>query len=410
MITMKKLLLGCIILFSVIFLTNCSDNLTTAVEDLSRTTPLVTAAIVENEGGGRSSSSVTIVGDAAQQTQEEFLAESIDNEELKKRVYREGDRVSFDPIGVDPDGDIITYKFSKPLDENGEWQTEVGDTGTYQVTITASDGKIETEKKVILLILSANRAPTIDGIEDSTVQEGDFVALNPKIFDYNGDDLVVAYSKPFNEGGEWQTGYDDSGTYIVQVMVSDGQTSVEKQMTLLVMDLNRPPVIAEIAHISVLSGDFVTLSPTATDPDGDIVTFDYRKPFDADGTWLTTEADVGTYAVSVTATDGADKTEKLVSVIVNHRNQAPVISIDSEIRAEETDRVVLKPTIVDPEGDTFTAMYGEPFDADGVWVTDYADAGTYSVTITATDSNGESSTATVTVVIYDRNRAPVFKI
>lgn len=387
---------------------SCSEKTTVAVQDLERATPLVAAAVAENAD---STSSITIVSDTEQEElPSDLLEDAENNEELEKRTYREGDVVSFDPIGVDPDGDVITYAFSKPLNKNGEWQTEVGDAGTYQITITASDGKTEIEKKVILLILSANRAPTIEGLEDITIREGDFVELHPKIFDYNGDELIVTYSKPFNENGEWQTGYEDSGTYLVQVVVSDGETTVEKQITVVVQNTNRVPVVDDIEHVSVLAGDYIALSPTATDPDADAVTFLYSSPFNADGTWQTSETDVGTYAVTVTATDGKDSTEKVVSVIVNHRNQAPVISIDSEIRAEETDRIVLKPTIVDPEGDPYSVAYSNPFDADGVWVTDYDDAGTYSVTITATDSQGESSSTAVAIVIYDRNRAPVFKI
>ena len=328
---------------------------------------------------------------------------------MEKRVYREGDLVSFDPIGVDPDGDVITYTFSRPLDEKGKWQTDIGDVGTYQITITASDGKSDVEKRVILLILSANRAPSIDGLEDMTVVEGNLVVLKPKIFDYNGDEVVLEYSKPFDQDGEWQTDYDDSGTYLIKVSVSDNETTVEKQITIVVTDTNRAPVLGDISHISVFAGDLITLEPTAADPDGDLVTFSFSGSFSSDGSWQTTEADVGTYTTTVTASDGTLDTEKLVSIILNHKNQAPIVIMDS-VRAEETDRIVLKPTIVDPEGDAFTVTYSEPFDSSGVWVTDYDDSGQYTVTITATDDDGAVGTLTVSVTVYDKNRAPVFKI
>ena len=374
--------------------------MTTVVEDLSKATP--TTYIPLDEETALGSSYVKI----SDQTQPE---EVTDDNELEKKVYREGDLVSFEPIGVDPDGDVLTYTFSKPLNEQGEWQTTIGDAGTYQVTITASDGKTEVEKKVILLILSANRAPTIEGLTDLTVNEGELISLDPTIFDYNGDDVQLVYSKPFDENGQWQTTYDDNGIYIVKITVTDEETTVEKQITITVLNTNRAPIIEEIDHVSVLAGDLITLTPIATDPDGDPITCLYSTPVSADGTWQTTKEDVGTYAITVKASDGDLFTEKIVSVIVNHKNKAPVISLD-EVRAEETDRIVLEPTIVDPEGDTFTVTYSAPFDAQGVLVTDYDDAGEYMITITATDDNGAASSLDVKVVVYDTNRAPTFQI
>ncbi|MEK6921383.1 MAG: hypothetical protein AABX82_05850 [Nanoarchaeota archaeon] len=395
-------------IFSIsILLSGCGQETKTILEDLSAATPTTFIAIDESTEIGRSYVKLTQQNETSDISQ--TSEDTKDEETMEKRVYREGDLVSFDPIGVDPDGDVITYTFSRPLDEKGKWQTDIGDVGTYQITITASDGKSDVEKRVILLILSANRAPSIDGLEDMTVVEGNLVVLKPKIFDYNGDEVVLEYSKPFDQDGEWQTDYDDSGTYLIKVSVSDNETTVEKQITIVVTDTNRAPVLGDISHISVFAGDLITLEPTAADPDGDLVTFSFSGSFSSDGSWQTTEADVGTYTTTVTASDGTLDTEKLVSIILNHKNQAPIVIMDS-VRAEETDRIVLKPTIVDPEGDAFTVTYSEPFDSSGVWVTDYDDSGQYTVTITATDDDGAVGTLTVSVTVYDKNRAPVFKI
>jgi hypothetical protein len=384
-----------------ILITSCSQTLDTAIQDLSRATP--TAAAVADKAIDGSSSYVKL-------TDIEEELDVINEDELEKRVYREGDLIEFDPVGVDPDGDIITYSYSLPLESDGSWQTDIGDEGTYIIKITASDGKTEVEKQVLLLILSANRAPTINNLEDVIAQEGDLITLRPRVFDYNGDEVIIAFSKPFNEDGEWQTTYEDSGTYLVKVTATDEETTVEKQVSVVVEEVNRAPVLNEIEHISTLSGETITIDATATDPDGDDVIITYSKPINLDGTWTPTEADLGTYAVTVTASDYKDVTEKVITVIVNHKNMAPVISIDDEIRAEETDRVVLKPVIVDPEGGDFTVKYSEPFDQDGVWTTDYDSAGSYDVMITATDEEGASSEVTILVTIYDRNRPPAFTI
>ncbi len=396
----------CIILFLVFV--SCSQKITTAIEDLSVSSP-ITFVPLESTKSGNSYVKVTQQNITEEQTEPKYEENNDNDEELEKKVYREGDMIAFDPIGIDPDGDVITYTYGKPLNEKGQWQTVIGDAGTYQVTITASDGKTEVEKRVIILVLSANRAPTIDGLEDMTVAEGDMIVLNPKVFDYNGDEVTVLYSKPFNEKGEWQTDYDDSGTYVAKVTVSDDQTIVEQQITITVTNTNRAPVLEEINHVSVFAGELMKITPKATDPDGDPVTLAFSVPLDANGNWQTTEKDVGTYTATVIASDGQLQDEKIVSIIINHKNKAPVISLD-EVRAEETDRIVLKPTIVDLEGDEYTVTYSAPFDSTGVWTTDYDDAGEYVVTITATDSEGATSSLDATVVVYERNRAPTFQI
>lgn len=410
------------LLFFLLLLSGCSERIVTVIEDLSLSAPTTFIPLDESTALGSSyvkmnnatEQELVIVPEGASEIpeSEQEIAEELSVEEenaLDKRVYREGDLIEFDPIGLDPDGDIITYSYSRPLDEKGEWQTTIGDEGTYLVTISASDGKTEVEKKVIILVLSANRAPTIDGLEDMTVAEGELVVLKPKVFDYNGDDVSILYSKPFNEKGEWQTDYDDSGVYVAKITVNDGITTVEEQITITVNDENRAPVLASLANINALAGDLITITPKAIDADGDTVAFSFEEPVSSDGIWQTTDADEGTHVLTVTASDGKESASSTISIVLEHKNKAPVISLD-DIRSEETEKIVLHPTISDPEGDSYTVTFTEPFDAQGVWETDYEDAGTYTITVTATDSAGASNSIAIQVTVTNKNRAPVFKI
>ncbi len=412
-----------LILLTLFLLSGCGERTVTVIEDLSLSAPTTFVPLDESTDLGSSYVKMNNVTedtplveetDATGETDEiaQEVTEELSSEEedaLDKRVYREGDLIEFDPIGLDPDGDVITYSYSRPLDEKGQWQTGIGDAGTYLVTIAASDGKTEVEKKVIILVLSANRAPTIDGLEDMTVAEGDLVVLKPKVFDYNGDDVSVIYSKPFNENGEWQTDYDDSGVYVAKVSVNDGVTTVEEQITIIVHNENRAPVLASLTEISALAGDLVTLVPTATDADGDTVVFSFEEPLSSDGTWQTSDADEGTHIVTVSATDGKESTSSTVSVVLGHKNKAPVISL-ADVRVEETENIVLNPMVSDPEGDSYAVTFSEPFDVHGTWQTDYDDSGVYTVTVTATDSSGASNSVDIQVTVTNKNRAPVFKI
>ena len=44
---------------------------------------------------------------------------------------------------VDLDEDELTYEFTEPLNETGQWQTTYGDYGNYIVNVSVSDGKIK---------------------------------------------------------------------------------------------------------------------------------------------------------------------------------------------------------------------------------------------------------------------------
>lgn len=418
-----EILMLLLILLPLVLLSSCGEQTVTVIEDLSLSAPATFVPLGESTDLGSSYVKMNDVTEDAPSTEEIDTAEKTDKiaqesieqlsseeeEALDKRVYREGDLIKFDPIGLDPDGDVITYSYSRPLDEQGQWQTSIGDAGTYLVTITASDGKTEVEKKVIILVLSANRAPTIDDLEDIIVAEGDLVVLKPKVFDYNGDDVSVLYSKPFNDNGEWQTDYDDEGVYVAKVSVNDGVTIVEEQITITVTDENRAPVLAALSDIDALAGDLITIAPIATDADGDPVVFSFEEPLSSDGTWQTTDADEGMHTLTVTVSDGKESVSSSLTVVLAHKNKAPIISLE-DIRVEETEKIILNPTINDPEGDSYTMTFSEPFDAQGIWETDYEDAGTYTVTITAADSAGASNSIVVQVTVTNKNRAPVFKI
>ena len=81
--------------------------------------------------------------------------------ELKQFQVRETDLVKIVPQAYDPNNDNLTYYFTTPLNDNGEWQTNYGDAGEYFINITASDGQSQTAQRVLLTVLKKNRAPVL---------------------------------------------------------------------------------------------------------------------------------------------------------------------------------------------------------------------------------------------------------
>ena len=252
---------------------------------------------------------------------EDLVAE----DDLDVITIKENELIRLNVRVTDPDKDVVTYTYSRPLNTNGEWKTNYGDAGEYIVTITASDGTLTTEKKVKLMVERVNVAPMIEVLQDITVREGETVVFEPVVSDPNNDAVTVTVSEPLTSGN-WNTDHTSAGEYQIRVVATDGELETEQVLTLLVEDVNVLPEVSDVpATITVQEGDTVTLTPTATDIDDDPITITISDPIGNDGVWETEYTDHGTYVVTVTITDGKDKIVKKVNVQVTDVNQPPMI-------------------------------------------------------------------------------------
>ena len=324
---------------------------------------------------------------------------------IPEKNYKEGDLVSFPNLEKkDADGDTITYKFTKPLDAEGNWQTKIGDAGQYTITITASDGKTEVSKDVLLIIDKVNRPPVLDPIADITVNEGETVVINAKATDGDNEPVTITYSGWMTSNTK-ETGYDDAGEYKVTVSASDGKETATKDITVTVKNVNRVPSIADVKALTVTEGDAVSIKTNAVDPDGDKVTITYPAPFDKDGNWMTKVGDAGEKTYSIVASDGQATSSINVKVIVLPKNLPPVLTIkNKDITVEETETVQIEASATDPDGDEVTITYSGWMTGKSK-ATGYDDAGTYKVTVTASDGTSQVSEE-VTITIKDKNRTP----
>jgi len=193
------------------------------------------------------------VDDEEDEAEEETEVELEDEEEVelddepvapsskvKKIIVTEGELVTLDVKGQDPDGDTIHYVFQEPLDDNGEWQTGKGDAGSYKVEITASDGKVEITKTIEIQVLKANEPPVLGKINDIRVEEGETVSFEVEVSDPDGDDVTYEISG-WMESTEKDTGYEDEGNYVVTVTATDGEYEVSQDFNVVVTDVNRAP-------------------------------------------------------------------------------------------------------------------------------------------------------------------------
>jgi len=250
--------------------------------------------------------------------------ESTTDQNMQVIQVNENEMVKLNVKVSDPDHDSVNYSFSAPLNKLGQWKTNYGDAGEYIVTLTASDGKLTTEKKIKIVVNRVNVPPQISGITDLHVKEGEIVNFKPLVFDPNGDKVTVTVSKPLQDG-MFATGHTSAGDYQIKVVASDGELQTEKSFLLKVDDVNQLPVITNLDDLVVKEGSQVKIQPKISDLDGDEVKVTISDPVGDDGVWQTGYTDHGEYFVTVTATDGKGTVTKKVKLTVEDVNMPPEI-------------------------------------------------------------------------------------
>ncbi|MCM8781755.1 MAG: LamG domain-containing protein, partial [Candidatus Omnitrophica bacterium] len=117
----------------------------------------------------------------------------------------------------------------------------------------------------------------------------------------------------------------------------------------------------------------------------------------------------GTETVRFTATDTEYNSTQSnpVSLQVEGVDNPPVLDFIPDITVDETELVKITPHATDLDGDIISYSFTAPLDSNGQWQTDYASAGTYTTTVTATDPTGLKDTQDVKITVRNINRAPI---
>src|SRR5439155_284969 len=73
-------------------------------------------------------------------------------------------------------------------------------------------------------------------------------------------------------------GFSDAGTAAATVRASDGIANSDRTLTVTVNNVDRPVSLAAINNMAVVAGSTADQTFTATDPDGDAITFTHTGP------------------------------------------------------------------------------------------------------------------------------------
>jgi PKD repeat protein len=303
---------------------------------------------------------------------------------IKTITVDETDLVSLKLDAIDADEDVLFYGFTEPLDENGQWQTTYGDVGEYQVTVTVSDGQLETSDNVELIVNKKNMPPTLDSFipeeTEITINEWGNISFEIIASDLNNDPLIYEWRLDGEIVSEkedyiYKSDYGDAGTHRIIIIISDGEEELTKEWIIQVNKVDRKLLLDNIQDITATEGDIIQL---------DLPNFKkYNLQYDIEGRidnnnyWETGYDDAGIYDITITIKDRSFTYSKTIKIEVIDKDRPPVFKSISNAWLNENQQVTIELEAEDPDGDLVeffaenmppgASLNGNKFE----WTTDY---------------------------------------
>jgi hypothetical protein len=265
-----------------------------------------------------------------------------------------GTAYSFQPTAADVDNNSLTWSIqNKPTWASFSTTTgklsgtpATANVGAFtNIRISVSDGKLTTALAAFSINVTSapNSAPTIAGTPATAVSAGSAYTFTPTGADADGDTLSYSVAnKPVWANFSIATGQlsgtptsGQTGTYAnVTISVSDGKaTAALKAFSIVVSATpNKAPTISGSPATTVKAGSAYSFTPSASDGDGDALTFSIaNKPswasFNTSNGALTgTPSAAGTTSnVTISVSDGKS-TVALTAFSITVTAVAPTLS------------------------------------------------------------------------------------
>jgi hypothetical protein len=248
-------------------------------------TSVALAAPPAGKGGGRTNN--TKFASSCQTTQ---VAPTISG--TPSTGTTEGIAYSFTPTASDANCDPLTFAIDgKPawasfdISTGRLWGTPPGGTaGLYPyIVISVSDGYSATLLPAFSISVAPNSEPTISGTPATRVESGKTYSFAPSASDPDGQKLSFSISNrpswaTFSTSTGQLSGTPTSSnvgtTSNVTISVSDGMAvTTLSPFSIEVLAVNNPPSISGTPPTSAQVGSGYSFLPTASDPDGQVLSF-----------------------------------------------------------------------------------------------------------------------------------------
>jgi PKD repeat protein len=328
----------------------------------------------------------------------------------------EGQVTTFDAsASSDPDGTIVSYAwtFGDGTTGSGRVVTHTyARYGTYVVALTVSDSDGLTGSTSLSVRILGRPIASFSYLPEKPLR-GQSVAFDASASS-DPDGTVASYAWTFGDGiqGTGRTvshAYASHGTFTVTLTVTDNEGVTGT--TSRAVRIYAPPTAAFVySPAGPLEGTSVSFDASgSTDPDGAVVSFAWDwgdgtiSGPSSSATAAHTFARYGTYAVRLTVTDGDGFTG---TTTTNVRILArPVASFTTSPAKPLAGQAVSFDASASSDPDGTVSSYAWAFGDGGIGTGrtashPYAAYGTYTVTLTVTDSDGLTASTTRSIRIY----------
>ena len=338
------------------------------------------------------------------------------------------------------------------------WTPSSTQSGLYGPTFTVDDtfGGV-VSKGVSITVRNVNQAPVLDPIGDRSVERGSTMNIFVSGSDPDDDALVFgtmgmpsyASLQDFGGGSAMLTLAPPAnmtpGTASMTVTLSDGSLTASETFSITVYSVGsaNPPVLAPVGNQTVAEGSTANVNASATDADGETLTWSVSLPgfatFTPTGSGPGAASGTismapgycasGTYAASLGASDGSTTDTENFVITVTNVNRAPAWIVDPSgysMTLNEGASANLPVQASDPDqacgtaapllsyvntGAPLTVSLTDNGGGSGVLhvAANYDAAGTYTLMLRATDATDASAgtNVPVRVTVNATNRAPV---
>ena len=216
--------------------------------------------------------------------------------------------------------------------------------GSGTLVVNVTDGEDTDSETITVTVTPVNDTPVLASIGTQTVNEESSTSITLSASDVDGDSLTYQLDSATAALGATVSGNtlsinpttDFTGSGSVTVSVSDGSLSDSETFTVTVNNINDAPVLTAVSDLTIPEDTSTTITLTATDIDGDSLTF---SAVSADtgvatvavsGSTLTVTAataNSATTTITVTVSDGTLTADTSFSVELTDPSAVPPITM-----------------------------------------------------------------------------------